>query len=37
MPEEIRADKPFLSVIHDNKGRILFVSTVTDLPEAQQS
>jgi serpin B len=28
-------DKPFLSVIHDDQGRILFVSTVTDLPDAK--
>jgi serpin B len=35
MPLELNVDKPFVSVIHDNKGRMLFVTTVTDLPEAK--
>jgi serpin B len=33
MTNQFTVDKPFISVIHDKQGRVLFVSTVHDIPE----
>ena len=33
MTNQFTLDKPFISVIHDKQGRVLFVSTVHDIPE----